>query len=74
MESREEVKQLNELEMWFTKLGEKLKVLKWIVGGERKFDICWAGWMPEIVDDIGLWFKLLQSKPLSLKIGEWTSN
>lgn len=68
MESRDDVKQLNEFEMWLTKFGEKLNVLRWIVGGERKFDRGWVAWAFEIVD------KLLQSNPLSRRIGEWTSN
>lgn len=73
-----DVKQLKELEMWFTKFGEKLKVLKWIVGGDRKLlandDGTWELDMALVDEDIGPWFMLLQSKPFNRSIGEWTSN
>lgn len=60
--------------MWLTKLGEKLNVLRWMVGGERKFEMGWDTGILGSVDDIGLGFKLLQSKPLRRRIGECTSN
>lgn len=74
-----DVKQLNEFEMWLTKLGEKLNVLKWMVGGDKKllaFDCCGfdiALEEFEIGGGVGL-IKLVQSKPPSLKIAEWISN
>lgn len=45
-----------------------------MVGGERKFEMGWDAGMPGRVDDIGLGFKLLQSKPFRRRIGECTSN
>jgi hypothetical protein len=57
-----------------TKFGEKLKVLKWMVGGERKFEAsewdCCIALLAIGVD----WLRLLQSKPFKRKIGECTSN
>lgn len=68
--------------MWLTKLGEKLKVLRWIVGGERKLEIVWlillllALWpaLWELCVCMGLWLRLLQSKPLIRSTAEWHSN
>jgi hypothetical protein len=64
-----DARQLNEFEMWFTKLGEKLNVLKWIVGGERKFEGCCCSNADADDADV-VSSRVLQSKPFRRRIGE----